>query len=219
MKTILVLPAYNEENYIGKLINEAKAYVDEIIVVDDHSSDKTAEKAAQAGAIVLKHLINLKKAAALKTGTEAALERKAEIIIFMDSDGQHLPKDLPRFIQPLIEEGYDIVIGARKGGQTMPLFRRWGNQLLEWAARFLFKIKIKDIQSGYRSFRADCYKYLHWQSNGYHADAEMTIRTGKFHLKFKQIFIETIYHDDFKGMTVVDGLYLLAQIFLWRIKL
>jgi glycosyltransferase involved in cell wall biosynthesis len=219
MKTILVLPAYNEARYISTLVQDAQKYVDEVIVVNDNSSDDTAALAKKAGATVLTHRVNLRKAAALKTGAYAAIRMKADIIVFMDSDGQHLAKDLPRFIDPIKQEHYQVVIGGRKGGDKMPLFRKMGNLSLEWASRILFGIKIRDIQSGFRAFRADVFDQLEWKSKGYHADAEMTVRTGKYRLKYKQIDITTIYHDDFKGMTVVDGLDLLLQIFLWRITL
>lgn len=219
MKTVLVLPVYNESRYLAKVIIEAKKYVDLVITVDDGSRDPSHEIAEKAGAIALRHRINLGKAAALKTGAKAALKLGADIIVFMDSDGQHLPSDLPRFIEPIKQDGFQIVIGCRKGGHKMPFVRRMGNLSLEMAARILFGITIKDIQSGYRAFRADVYDKLEWKSQRYHADAEMTVRTGKYHLKYKQIFIDTIYHDDFKGMTVIDGIKLLFQIFLWRFSL
>lgn len=219
MTTALVLPVYNESRYLAKLIQEAKEYVDMVITVDDGSRDDSHNIAQKAGAISLRHRVNLGKAAALKTGAEAAIKLKADIIIFMDSDGQHLPKDMPRFIEPIEKDGIQIVIGGRKGGHKMPFVRSLGNRSLEVAVHVLFGITIKDIQSGYRAFRSDVYDKLKWSSQGYHADAEMTVRTGKYHLKYKQIDIDTIYHDDFKGMTVVDGLKLLFQIFLWRFSL
>ena len=192
MKTALVLPVYNESSYLHELVRDAKKFVDVIITVDDGSKDDSYEIAKKSGAIALKHTINLGKAAALKTGVEAALALDAEVIIFMDSDGQHLAKDLPRFIDPITKEGRDIVIGVRKGGDRMPFFRKMGNRSLEIAVRVLFGITIKDIQSGYRSFNANVYDRLRWNSKRYNADAEMSVRTGKYHLKYKQIFIETI---------------------------
>lgn len=219
MKRALVLPVYNESRYLRDLVQEAKEHVDWVITVDDGSRDDSHEVAKKSGAIALKHVVNLGKAAALKTGVEAALKMGAEMIIFMDSDGQHLAKDLPRFTKLVEEEGYDMVIGCRKGGDKMPFVRKAGNWSLEVAARLLFGIDAKDIQSGYRAFRADVYDRLCWKSQRYHADAEMTVRAGKYRLKYRQIFIDTIYHDDFKGMTVIDGLKLLFQIFLWRFSL
>lgn len=219
MKTALVLPVYNESKHIAAVVSGAKPFVDWVITVDDGSVDESHRKACEAGAVGLRHPINLGKSAALKTGVEAALQLGAEIIIFMDSDGQHLPKDLPRFVEPIEKEGFDVVIGVRKGGDKMPFVRRIGNGMLELAAHLLFGITIKDIQSGYRAFKAEHYPVLRWNAEGYFADAEMTLRTGNYHLKYKQVFIDTIYYDDFKGMTVLQGLHLLLQMFLWRLSL
>ncbi len=219
MKTILVLPVYNEGKYIDQLILEAKKYVDEVITVDDGSKDKSFEKTKQAGAIALKHKINLGKAAALKTGAEAALLREADIIIFMDSDGQHLASDLPRFIEPIKKDKIDIVIGGRVGGDKMPFLRKYGNKTLGIMTRILFKIDVRDIQSGYRAFKAQHYNYLCWNSKNYHADAEMTVRAGKYGLKYKEIDIATIYKDRYKGMDMIDGIKLLFNILKWRVFL
>lgn len=219
MKTALILPVYNEARYLPEIIHEAKQVVDWVICVDDGSKDPSHDIAHKAGAIALRHAINLGKAGALKTGAEAALQLGAECIVFMDSDGQHRAKDIPRFLKPLESGDVDMVIGCRKGGDKMPFFRKLGNWSLEIAARVLFGLNIKDIQSGFRAFRAEAYEHLCWKSKRYHADAEMTIRIGKYHLKYEQIFIDTIYHDDFKGMSVVDGLKLLFHIVAWRFSL
>lgn len=219
MKKALILPVYNEAEHLEALILTAKPYVDWVITVDDASKDNSYEVARKAGAVALRHVINLRKADALKTGAEAALKLGADILIFMDSDGQHRIEDLPRFIHPIEHEGIEVVMSARRGGDRMPFIRRWGNRTLEVAAQTLFGIKTKDIQSGYRAIKATAYPYLKWNSKGYHADAEMTVRAGKHHLKYKQIFIDTIYHDDFKGMSVMDGLDLLFQIIRWRFTL
>ncbi len=219
MKTILVLPVYNEEKHIAQIVREAKLYVDEIIVVDDGSGDRSQALAKEAGALALRHPINLGKACALKTGCEAAVRRNADILILMDSDGQHLPEDLPRFIKALKAKEADLVIGVRAGGDKMPFLRKGGNRMLEIMARLLFGLGAKDIQSGYRGFRVENYPLLRWSSKGYHADAEITIRAIKHRLKCKEIFIKTIYNDPHKGMTILDGLGLIVQILIWKFTL
>jgi len=219
MKTALILPAYNEGAHIEAVVSGAKKYVDVVYVVDDGSKDDTIEKAKRAGAITIKHPLNLGKAGALKTGIAAALKQNAEIIIFMDSDGQHLAEDLPRFIETIESGEADIVIGGRQGGDKMPFVRNVGNRMLEAATRILFGINVRDIQSGYRAFHAKQYPKLKWRSKNYHADAEMTVRAGKYGLKYKEIPIKTIYLDDVKGMDAIDGLKLLFNIILWRFSL
>lgn len=219
MKTALVLPVYNEERYISHLIERAKKHVDIVIAVDDGSRDKSFETIQESGAVGLKHIINLGKSSALKTGCEAAIKLGADIIIFMDSDGQHLPEDLPRFIEILEKNEADMVIGSRVGGDKMPFVRKYGNELLKMVVQMLFSVAIKDIQSGYRAFRSEHYQYLNWRSKNYHADAEMTARAGKYGLRCKEIFIDTIYNDPYKGMNIIDGIGLLFNIVTWKFTL
>lgn len=219
MKTALILPAYNEKEHIADMVNRSLKIVDHLIVIDDCSQDETFDEAKKAGAITLRHRVNLGKASALKTGCEAAILLGADVIVLMDSDGQHKPEDIPRFFQTLEYEDLDIVVGSRHGGDKVPIIRKFGNQLLEYASRFLFHVDIKDIQSGFRVFRADIYPQLKWVSKNYHADAEMTIRIGIHKLRYKELLIDTIYLDDYKGMTAIDGFKLLLNMFKWRILL
>ena len=97
-KIFAIIPAYNEEKQINSVINKTKKYVDEVIVVDDGSKDSTGEIAKKSNAIVLRHLVNLGKGAALKTGCDYAVKNKAGIIIAVDADAQHDPKEIPNFL-------------------------------------------------------------------------------------------------------------------------
>ena len=113
MKKVVVIPAFNEEKMIKKVISEVAKYVDLIIVVDDGSEDKTYEKALETKkAIVLKHIINRGQGAALMTGIEKAKELGAQIVITFDADFQHNPKDISKFVSK-IKQGYDVVLGSR----------------------------------------------------------------------------------------------------------
>lgn len=217
-KTILVLPVFNEERYIGEVVNKAKAYVDEVIVVDDGSSDHSFERAREKGAKVVRHPLNLGKSAALKTGAEAAIEEQADIIVFMDSDGQHQAEDLPKFIQ-MVESGEaDLAIGVRVGGDKMPFTRKAGNNLLEWMLKVFYGLSIRDIQSGFRAFKAKDYPKLVWESKGYHADAEITVRAAQKKMQCREVEIKTIYNDPYKGMTLLDGLGLILRVLLWKFR-
>lgn len=219
MHKTLVLPAHNEEKHIADIIKRGFQFVDRVIVVDDGSRDNTFQAAQDAGAVVLRHRSNLGKAGALKTGCEAAIRLHTDIIALMDSDGQHKPEDLPRFFETLINKNLDVIVGSRKGGGKMPLIRRTGNKLLEIASRTLFRVDVKDIQSGFRVFKAGIYPKLRWDAKNYHADAEMTVRIGKYHLNYDELYIDTIYLDNYKGMTALDGLKLLMNIIIWRFTL
>lgn len=222
MITTLVLPAYNEEDHIADIVRRGLKFVDRVIVVDNNSSDQTYNEARKAGAITLHHCSNLGKASSLKTGCEAAIQLGTDVIALMDADGQHKPEDLPRFFDLIEKEHLDVAIGSRRGGDKMPFVRKLGNQALKYATRLLFHVHVEDIQSGFRVFRADVYPKLKWTSTGsshYFADAEMTARIGINKLKYKELFIETIFLDEYKGMTAIEGVRLLFKILIWRITL
>lgn len=219
MKKALILPAFNEENFIEDVINRAKIYTDFIIVVDNCSTDKTFKKAKAAGALVLRHKVNLGKGASLKTGCEAAILLGAKIIAFMDSDGQHRPEELPQFFDVLKEPGIDMAIGFRTELIKMPWIRRFGTKVLMVLTYFLFNISAKDVQSGFRVFRRNIYRKIKPRSNNYYADAEITIRLGLEGIKFREIPIPTIYNDNYKGATIFDGIGLILNIIKWKITL
>lgn len=218
MKAIAVIPAYNESRHIVDVVKATKRHVDEVIVVDDSSSDGTADLAFQAGAIVMSHAINLGKASALKTGCDAAVARQPDVVVLLDADGQHDPELIPEFLRAL-DDQTDIVFGTRRDLGSMPLVRRLGTELLELSMKRLFHMNLHDMQCGYRAFRPRVYPTLRWYSRNYHADAEVTARVGKYRLRYKEIPISTIYHDEYKGMTIIDGMTLLGKLFIWRFSL
>lgn len=218
MKTAVVIPAFNENNSIHQVIQEARQQVDDVIVVDDGSSEKKRPvlTSDEAGVILLRHRINLGKGAALKTGCEAALRLHADAIVLMDSDGQHKPEDIKRFLQALDEKNVDIVFGSRKIGKDMPLVMMLGNKFLSLASSFLFHIYISDTQSGFRAFRAGAYPKLKWNSPRYSVETEMIANVAKNSLSFAEIEIATIYNNDYKGTTVLDGIKIFFNMLIWK---
>ncbi len=210
-----IIPAYNEENRVADVVTNAKRYVDKVIVVDDGSFDRTYDVAKNAGAVTLKHIVNLGKGAALKTGCDYAITQGADMLIVLDADTQHDPEEIPNFIKTLKEA--DIVFGSRKETENMPIILRFGNFVINLATRILFKISLKDTQSGYRAFTADSYKKIRWQASDYSMESEMIANVGKKRLKYKEILIKTIYSDKYKGTTVMDGVKIVMNMFWWRL--
>lgn len=218
-KIIAIIPAYNEEKHIFDVASKTKKYVDTVIVVDDGSADKTYEEAKRAKAdFVLKHIINMKKGAALRTGFEAALRLNPDLIITLDADGQHSPDDISRLVNALKENNMDIIIGSRKRSENMPFVFKLGNFGLNQIFRFLFKLKIDDTQSGFRAIKADVCGKIKWNSSGYAVETEMLANAGKHKLRCKEVPIETIYLNNVKGTTVIDGIRIFLQMLLWKIK-
>jgi len=212
----VVVPAYNEEKNISKIVKEIKNYSKNIIIVDDGSKDSTSKIASKSNAIVLIHIVNMGKGAALKTGCDFAIKNGAESIIVIDADAQHNPKDIPKFIKNL--KDVDIIFGYRKLNKAMPLVLQFGNWSINKVIKFLYNIKLKDSQCGYRAFTAKTYKKIRWQATDYSMESEMIANTGKYKLKYKEVPIETIYGDKYKGTTIIDGIKIVYNLFWWRLS-
>ena len=169
----IVIPAMNEAQAIGDVIARLRTGASwrEIIVVDDGSNDATAERAAAAGARVIRHPYNKGNGAAVKTGIRHAA---GEYILIVDADGQHQPEDACRLVEHLGE--FDLVIGARAGTMQANLRRRAGNAILNWLASYLAGRHIPDLTSGFRAARSDCLReFLHLLPNGFSTPTTTTL--------------------------------------------
>ena len=215
-KIFAVMPAYNEERHISKIIKATKKYVDCVVVVDDGSKDRTARIARRSKAIVLTHLVNLGKGAALKTGCDYAVKSSAGFIIAIDADVQHDPKEIPRFLEGL--KGHDIMLGYRRLNKKMPFVLKFGNQFINKTISFLYGVKIRDSQCGYRAFTAKAYKKLRWKASDYSMESEMIAKMGKYRLSYAEIPIATIYSDRYKGTTVLDGIKIVFNLLIWKLN-
>ena len=216
-KIIAIIPAFNEEKHIEDIINRTKKCVDKIIVVDDGSADSTYKKSKSAD-IILRHIVNLGKGAALKTGFLTALKNNADIIITLDADGQNNPEDIPKFIEALEKHKADIVVGARKFNKNMPVIFRLGNWGLRKIFHALFKLNVNDCQSGFRAVRANIYPKIKWQSTNYSVEAEMLANAGRNNLRCIEVPIATKYLNRYKGTTIVDGINIFLQMVIWRLR-
>jgi glycosyltransferase involved in cell wall biosynthesis len=197
MKTVIVMPAYNEAKVIGRVIKGLyrEGYKD-IVVVDDGSSDKTGDIARQHGADVYRHAINRGLGGALGTGIEAAKQKSADIIVTFDSDGQHNPKDIKKVIQPIIQGRADAVIGSRllrpKG---MPWIRRIGNMGLNVITWMLFGVWTTDSQSGLRAFSRKAASRIEILTNRMEVSSEIIREIGTKRVRFREVPIRAIYTD------------------------
>lgn len=214
MKTVAIIPAYNEAAHIRSVASETRKYVDEVIVIDDGSPDGTKAEAEKAGVRVLHHVVNMGKGVALKTGFEAAED--ADIIITLDGDGQHDPQEIPLFLRAM--EHADIVIGARQFNSRMPLVFVVGNYVLHKAFSLLFGAAIHDTQSGYRAFRRGVYPQIRWESSSYSVETEMLIKARKRGLRCMEIPIKTIYLNAVKGTTIIDGCKIFIDMLVWKLR-
>ena len=162
----VVLPAKNQSAAINATVTGIRwHYPDaEVIVVNDGSTDSTAAVAEAAGARVLHHPYSKGNGAAIKTGTRAA---SGEIIVFMDADGQHDPADISRLLA-LIEQGHDMVVGARQRGSQASVGRGLANGLYNRLASWMTGHRVEDLTSGFRAVRADKFReFLYLLPNGF----------------------------------------------------
>jgi glycosyltransferase involved in cell wall biosynthesis len=162
MKLVVMIPAYNEEETIADVIAEIPkglCEVDEIetLVVDDGSTDRTAETARKAGANVVSNEENIGLARTFKKGLEEALARKADIIVNIDADGQYVGGEIPDLIKPILEGRADVVLGSRFKGsiEYMPLHKKIGNSIATKITQFASGVPISDAQTGFRAFSRD----------------------------------------------------------------
>jgi glycosyltransferase involved in cell wall biosynthesis len=169
----VVIPAFNEASGIGEVVAELSAAGPwrEVIVVDDGSTDATGERAAAAGAVVVRHPYNKGNGAAVKSGIRRAA---GEFVMIVDGDGQHRPEDARRLVSRLGE--YDLVIGARASTTQATLARRAGNSLLNGLASYLTGRHIPDLTSGFRGARRECLgEFLHLLPNGFSTPTTTTL--------------------------------------------
>jgi len=219
MKTIIIVPVYNESvrcvETIKKILKVSKS---EVVVVDDGSRDDSLkilkrEFDKNKRVYVLSHVINLGKGAAMRTGVRMAWKLGASAVIFIDSDGQHNPRYLPEFEKGLIDN--ELVFGYRQLSGDMPLIRRYGNVVARQIIGRLFNVRRRDFLCGYLGFKKSVYKKIKWKSDRYGVETEIATKVGKNQLKFLEIEIDTIYMDKYKGVSLFDAMKILTQIPWW----
>jgi len=218
MKTVIVVPAYNESRYIGRFLDQLLLITSEVIVVDDGSSDQTKKVVEQRGVQCLSHMVNLGKGAALKTGCDYAFKKMgAEAVIIMDGDDQHAVSDLKLFKREL-ERGTQVVLGVRQMDAKMPLMRILGNKGMSILINLLFGHYIADIPSGFKAFTKSAYRQLSWHSSGYEVETEIAVRIAKSKLSYVEVPISTVYHDKDYGFNLLDAGRILVKLPYWLWK-
>ena len=214
VKSVAIIPAYNEEVALGSIILRTLQYVDEVIIVNDGSDDKTVDVAKLAGAEIINHATNLGKGEALKSGFSAIGD--ADVVVTIDADGQHNPDEIPSLIKPIIEDGADLVNGSRYMNgpeENTPAYRRVGQQVLDNASNISAGIKVTDSQSGFRAFSPAACKVFRFYDTGFGIESEMLVDVAEAGLKIVEVPITVRY--DVDGSTknpVTHGVGVLLKI-------
>ena len=210
------MPAFNEEENIGKTLSLMPNNISEkmeVIVIDDGSKDKTVEIANQFDTTVIRHPVNKGNGAAIQTGLDYCRDNKFDISIIIDSDGQHEPRYIRYFIKPIVEEGYDYVIGNRfRYHYNMRLVKKVSSRIMSSVISFVLRQKISDPTMGYRSLSKRVIRLTYFESDysitlemlfkivgsPYFKTCEIPVKInermyGKSFIKLKKYFYKTFF--------------------------
>lgn len=219
MKIACVIPAYNVKKYLPSVVGNLPAVVDEIIVVNDCSTDGTTEIINSLPVIALHHAINRGQGAALKTGTEYALQNGADLIIHFDGDGQFQSQDIPAMLKPLQSDQADVVFGSRFLNQSTKLPRLKRYVIMPLARiinRLFFNIKLTDPQSGFRAMNRKAALLIQWQQDRMAHCNEILINAHSHPLRIVEVPITVIY--EHFGQRFSGGIKILRDLFFARLN-
>jgi glycosyltransferase involved in cell wall biosynthesis len=211
---LALIPAFNEDRFIASVVLKARRYVDEVIVVDDGSSDETAALAESCGARVLRQPANLGKAAAINAGFELARERSAAAVVLLDGDGQHNPSDIPSLLKPILDGQADIVVGSRFMGveSNTPGWRIFGQRALTVATNFASGVVLSDSQNGFRALSQHALNRFNFKTRGFSVESEMQFLIKNHELTVREVPIAVNYDEKPKRNPVTHGLQVINGI-------
>ena len=215
-----IVPAYNEEKTIAKVMEDLMKMGFEVVVVDDGSKDNTYNIASNIiqennHGFICKHLLNRGLGAALRTGIEASLMEDPDVIVTFDADGQHDPQDILNVSKPIINGDADVVVGKRNF-REMPLSKKLGNQIMNLITLIFYGIKVNDSQSGLRAFNRKAAESIMINARDYGVSSEIVGEVKRHNLKFKEVTIKTIYteYSMTKGTNLSEGLKILTKLIM-----
>ena len=199
-KIIVGMPAYNEAKYLGTLVVQARQFADEVVVVDDGSTDHTARVADLAGASVIRHMINKGYGSTIQSIFTKAKDRNADILVILDADSQHNPEEIPSLIKA-ITEGSDVVIGSREAQRkTIAPYRRFGQGILSKLTSIASRKKLSDTESGFRAYSKKAINLLELKEKGMAISSEIVSEAASKGLRVTEVPISVIYTQD--GSTI-----------------
>ena len=194
MKILAIIPAYQEERFIADVVRRTRAVLPDVLVIDDGSTDATAERAREAGARVALVRPNRGKGHALGRGFAAALEEGFDAVAQLDADGQHAPEDLPAMIETLHRSGAGIVLGVRaRGGTAMPWLRRQVNASCSALVSMLTGTRVPDVHSGFRLIRRAVLQRIDCRTATFDFEVDFLVRAARAAVRIVPAPVRTVY--------------------------
>lgn len=197
MKLCAVIPVYNESKAISNVVTQVRQQNLDVIVIDDGSSDNSADIARNCGAIVLKNITNQGKGASLIQGLNYVLNNNFDAAILMDGDGQHLPQDIPLFLQKYEATNAPLIVGNRmQNTKSMPPVRYLTNKFMSWIISKVANQDITDTQCGFRFITKDLISKIKFTTRRYETESEMLIQAANLGYKIESIPVQTVYRGE-----------------------
>jgi len=194
---IALIPAYQEARHIADVVRRAKNYLDQILVVDDASTDQTSSEARRAGANLLRHEVNRGKGAAIKTGLRELLSSKIQYALILDGDGQHCPEEIPLFLEEAEKSKAPFLLGNRMGDLAkMPLIRQLTNRIMSSQISRICGQSIPDTQCGFRMIHHALIPHLFCETDAYDYETEMLLIASGKGFKIRPVPVTTVYSDE-----------------------
>ncbi len=197
-KIAAVIPAYQEKKHIGDVVRRTRDKIDNVLVVDDGSNDKTAERAREAGAEVIVHPQNRGKGEAIKTGLRHFLNRQFDWVFILDADGQHRPEEIDRFLAAAVSAAEPkLILGNRMNDvSSMPLVRRAVNRYMSREISRVCRQDIPDTQCGFRMLHRQLIPDLLEGADRFEYESEMLIIASRKGFRIDSVSISTVYSDE-----------------------
>jgi glycosyltransferase involved in cell wall biosynthesis len=226
MRTVAIIPAFNEEYNIGSVVKETLKYVDVVYVIDNNSSDNTAGIARESGAI---SLIEHDKGAGAATSHGWKICKwlasigQCDVVVTLDGDGQHDPADIPRLIEPILKNDADVVLGSRFIHQgVIPPYRKFGNDVITLCSNIYYKGDwVTDAQCGMRAFGKIAIVSMDIEEKGFGLIVEAIMKSRQLGLRIAEVPVQCIYRgldQDSTMNPVIHGISILLGIVKWRLK-
>lgn len=226
MKTVAVIPCYNEQKTIAEIVDMVKKYCGDVVVSDDRSQDATVYEANTHGAAVVINTDGSRGAGGTtRRGLDAGERYYPDVLVTLDGDGQHNPAEILFLLEPIKRGEADIVIGSRflyPLNGDMPRYRKFGIGIVNWLVNVFSPVKFSDTLCCFRAFTREAVKALPIEDNGFGFGVEMLIKARKKGLRVKEVPVTSIYHTDFWQNHTMwplwHGLSLVWATIKWRVK-